>query len=81
MNRMPKRLLWGVLPVLVVGVALAVAGVPGSPAAESDAGRLERLGSPQPVAGPAQADAVARAMSPRLPARTIHTTLPWLSPP
>jgi len=29
--------------VLVVGVALAVAGAPGSTAAESDAGRLERL--------------------------------------
>ena len=43
MNRMPRRLLWGVLPVLVVGAALAVAGVPGSSAAESDAGRLERL--------------------------------------
>ena len=44
MNRMPKRLLWGVLPVVVVGGALAVGGVPGSPAAEADAGRLERLG-------------------------------------
>ena len=40
---MPKRLLWGVLPVLMVGAALAVAGVARSPATQDKAGRLERL--------------------------------------
>ncbi|WP_420635882.1 serine hydrolase domain-containing protein [Candidatus Palauibacter sp.] len=43
MNRMPKRLLWGVLPVLVIGVALVVRGAPASTAVENGGGRLERL--------------------------------------
>ena len=43
MNRMPKRLLWGVLPVLVVGVALVVRGSPAASATGDGGGRLERL--------------------------------------
>ena len=43
MNRLPKRLLWGVLPVLVIGVVLAVRGAPASTEASIAGGRLERL--------------------------------------
>ena len=45
MNRMPKRLLWGALPVLVIGGVLIVRGAPAASEAETEhgSGRLERL--------------------------------------